>query len=263
MINLTESSKEIIRRLNKKIKTRNRIYIVTTLFAVLMLLPYIPFWYNISGAMSAFGIGTYHNEKILTNAYGNETVGIDVRLNLQLTEFSDVDIVSGQRDVTYGYYVTTTVSMITSENVVPIGFVYRILIHYQNKQAMEHDAGYYNPPRESLKFTTGISLGKDGVCNSTGLVTYLFQMGSVVLNKTVNYYIDYIIPYGNLDYANYNLIFYTILGLYLLSIVAIPFILHKIIKPGFGIEFDEIDLKREKRFKEFVDKKLVRLRHEQ
>lgn len=262
MIKLTESQKEIIRRLNRNIKMRNRIYIITTIFAVLMLLPYIPFWYNISGAMSAFGIGTYHTEKILTNPYGNETVGIDVQLDLQLTEFSDVDLFTGKVDYVYGYMVTTSVSMITSEKIIPIGFVYRILIHYQNKQAMEHDAGFYNPPRESLKFTTGISLDKEGVCNSTGVVTYLFQMDSAVLNDTVDYYIDYIIPYGNLDYANANLIIYTILGLYLLSIVAIPFILHKIIKPGFGIEFDEIDLEREKRFKEFVDKKLVKLRHD-
>jgi hypothetical protein len=262
MIELTENTEETIRRLNKNIKSRNRIYIITSIFAVLLLLPYIPFWYNISGAMSAFGIGTFHNEKILTTPYGNETVGIDIQLDLQLTEFSDVDLFTGKVDYVYGYFVTTSISMITSDNLVPIGFVYRIMIHYQNKQAMEHDAGFYNPPRESLKFTTGISYEKEAVCNSSGRVTYLFQMDSVVLNNTVDYFIDYIIPYGDLDYANANLVLYIILGLYLLSIVAIPFILHKIIKPGFGIEFDEIDLERERRFKEFVEKKLVRFRHE-
>jgi hypothetical protein len=224
-----------------------------------MLLPYIPFWYNITGAMNTFGIGQYHKEKEYTSVHGNATVGIYIELDITLTNFIDVDIISGTREEMYGYTVITTMSMIASENVEPIGFIYSVLIHYQDDIAIEHDADSYDPPRDNLKFSTGYQMEKEAVCNSTGFVTYLFQMDSIVSNETVVYFIDYIIPLGNLDYANFSLIFYSFLGLYLLLIVLVPFIFHKIIKPVFGIIIDEEDLEREIRFKEYVNKKLYRL----
>jgi len=103
-------------------------------------------------------------------------------------------------------------------------------------------------------------MNKDTICNSTGLVTYIFQIGSNVYNETTEYEIKYLIPYSNLDYANFKLVFYAILGVYLLSIGLVPFFFKKLIKPTFGIVIDEVDIEREKKFKEFVNKKKTRLR---
>ena len=246
-------------RINRSFKIRNRVYVTVSIITILMLVPYIPFWFNISDAMKSFGIGRFHTEKEYLNYYGNESVGIYIQLDIVLTEFSDTDIISGQKVTQLGYDVTSSFSMIASENIEPLGFIFRVLLHYKNEKAVEHEAGYLNPPREFLRFNTGYIMHKDTMCNSTGLVTYLFQIDSNVYNETTEYQITYIIPYSNLEYANYNLVFYTMLGVYLLFIGLVPFIFKKLIKPTFGIEIDRDDLEREERFREYLNKRKTRL----
>ncbi|MFX0012941.1 MAG: hypothetical protein ACFE9R_21705 [Candidatus Hermodarchaeota archaeon] len=257
MINLSESPQEKLKKLNRNFKTRNSVYIVLCIIFILSMLPFIPFWYNISNAMQTFGIGHYYTDKKYVSDYGNESVGIYIELDISLTQYEDTDIITGGRQIMYGYHVITSISMISHGNITPLGFIFRVLIHYVGERAVEHDSGYLNPPREVIQFDSGYIMKKQSVCNSSGRVTYLFQRDSIVYNQTTFYKINYIIPYGELDYNNFKLMFYSILGLYLLFIGLIPFILLRIIKPTFGIEFDEIDLERERRFKEYVEKKVT------
>ena len=257
---LDTSIKDRVDKINRGFRIRNRVYITVTFITILMLVPYIPFWFNIDNAMKSFGIGRYHTEKEYLNNYGNGSVGIFIQLDLDLTEFTDIDIISGEKYTHSGYEVTSTFSMIASENIEPLGFIYRVLLHYRDEKAIEHDAGFLNPPRELLQFNTGYIINKESICNSTGIVTYLFQIGSNVYNETTEYQITYVIPYGNLDYANFKLVFYTILGVYLLSIGLVPFFFKKLIKPTFGFVIEEEDLERDKKFREFVNKKKIRLR---
>lgn len=256
---LEASIEDKLVRINRSFKIRNRVYITVTIITILMLVPYIPFWFNISNAMKSFGIGRYHTDKEYLSNYGKESVGIYIQLDLVLTEYSDTDMISGQKTTQLGYDVTSSFSMIASENIEPLGFIFRVLIHYKNEKAVEHEAGYLSPPRKFLRFNTGYIMNKDTICNSTGLVTYLFQIDSNVYNETTEYQITYIIPYSNLEYANFNLAFYTFLSLYLLFIGLVPFILKRLIKPTFGIEIDRDDLEREERFREYLNKRKTRL----
>ena len=94
---LTFNTKFEVEKLNKNLKTRNRVYIIATLLTILMLLPYIPFWFNITKAMETFGIGQFHTEKEYLKIYGNETAGVYIQLDIKLRTYSDTDIVSGEK----------------------------------------------------------------------------------------------------------------------------------------------------------------------
>ena len=225
-----------------------------------MLLPYIPFWFNITKAMETFGIGQFHTEKKYLKNYGNETAGVYIQLDIKLKRYSDTDIVSGETVYQDGYYVLTSISMLASEYIDPLGFTFRVQLHLKDDVPIESEVDFFDPPIELLLFNTGYMLNKDVVCNSTGRITYQFIMDSIIYNETIDYYIDYLIPYGNLEYNNYNLIFYIFLSFYLLSIGLVPFLFYKLIKPTFGIMFDEEDLEREKKFRDFVEKRRTRLR---
>lgn len=258
---LNYSDEELIKKLNNDIKTRNRIYISATIITVLILLPFLPFWFNITNAMHTFGIGHYQTEKEYVKFYGNEIAGIHIELDITRIRLWDIDIISGEYAEEFGYMVNTSISMINSEIIQALGFSYRLQIHRRDEKGIEYVIDTYDPPRDTVQHDTGYAMEKYAVCNSTGTVKYHFIMDSILYNETVQYFIDYIIPFNNLDYANFNLLFYSILGLYLLSIGLVPFIFFKIIKPIFGFEFDKDDLEREKRFREFVDKRKGRQRH--
>jgi len=256
---LTFNTKLKVEKIDKNLKTRNRVYVIATLFTILMLLPYIPFWFNITGAMETFGIGQFHTEKDYIKIYGNKTAGVHIQLDIQLRRYSDTDIVSGEKVYQSGYNVLTSISMLTSEDVDPLGFTFSVQVHLKDDLVMESDMDFFDPPREILQFNTGYIMDKDVVCNSTGIISYQFLMDLIVYNETIDYYIDYLIPYGNLEYNNYNIIFYAFLSFYLLSIGLTPFVFYKLIKPTFGIVFDEEDLEREKKFRDFVEKRRTKL----
>jgi len=258
---LNYSDEELIKKLNNKNKTRNRIYISATIITVLILLPYISFWFDTTNAMHTFGIGHYQTEKEYVKSYGNERAGIHIELDITRIRLWDIDIISGEYMEEFGYMVYTSISMITSENIQALGFSYRLQIHRRDEDGIEYVIDTYDPPRDTVQHDTGYALEKYAVCNSTGSVKYHFIIDSILYNESVEYFIDYIIPYGNEDYANFNLLFYLILGLYLFSIGLVPFLFHKILKPVFGFEFDKDDLEREKRFREYVDRRKGRYRH--
>lgn len=258
---LSFNTKFEVEKLNKNLKTRNRVYIIATLITILMLLPYIPFWFNITEAMETFGIGQFHTEKEYLKIYGNKTAGVHIELDIQLKIYSDVDIVSEEKVSMQGYNVVTSISMLTSEDVDPLGFTFSVQVHLKDDLPIESDVDFFDPPREFLQFNTGYIMDKDVVCNSTGIISYQFLMDSIVYNETIDYYIDYLIPYGSLDYNNLNIIFYSFLSFYLLSIGLAPFLFYKLIKPTFGIVFDEEDLEREKKFKDFIEKRRTRFKN--
>ncbi|MFX0012940.1 MAG: hypothetical protein ACFE9R_21700, partial [Candidatus Hermodarchaeota archaeon] len=176
-----------------------------------MLLPYIPFWFDIDGAMRAFGINQFHNEKNQLTYYGNESIGLHIELDISRTSFSDIDIVSGVEETTFGYMVHTFVSLIASKNIIPIGFSSKIQFHGVYLRTVEYDSEHYDPPVETLQFETGYKIKKSQICNSSGIVSYHFLMDLTVYNITDEYFITYLIPYDDLEYANFALIFYVFL----------------------------------------------------
>jgi hypothetical protein len=247
------NNKEIVDKINAGFKKRNRAYIFLTLITILLLLPYIPFWFDITKVEQTFHIGYFHAEKTYLNNCGKESAGIFVELDIVRTAFSDAQT----GDVMYGYMVYTSISMIVSENIETIGFSSRWQLHLKNLRVIEHDSESYNTPISNIYFSTGYMMRKGDVCNSTGKVTYHFVIknDTVIYNETTEYFIDFIIPFDALDYANFSLIIYAFLGLYLFFIGLVPFIFSKLIKPTFKIEFDQDDLERERKFKAYVAKK--------
>ena len=145
--------------------------------------------------------------------------------------------------------------MITSEIIQALGFSFRLQIHSIDEANIEYVSDTYDSTRDTVQHDIGYAMEKFVVCNSTGIVNDHFIMDSILYNETVKYSIDYFIPFSNQDYANFSLIFYSFLGLYLLFIGLVPFLFYKIAKPIFGFEFDKDDLEREKRFREFMDKR--------
>ncbi|NHJ21486.1 MAG: hypothetical protein EAX91_11115 [Candidatus Lokiarchaeota archaeon] len=247
------NDKEIVDKINAGFKKRNRAYIFLTLITISLLLPYIPFWFDTTKVEQTFHIGYFHAEKTYINDYRNESAGILVELDIVRTAFKDVQT----GDVMFGYMVYTSISMIASENIETIGFSFRWQLHLKNLRVIEHDSESYKNPISNIYFNSGYMMKKGDVCNSTGKVTYHFVMknDTVVYNETTEYFVDFIIPFDALDYANFSLIIYAILGLYLLFIGLVPFIFNKLIKPTFKVEFDLDDLERERKFKEYVAKK--------
>lgn len=112
----------------------------------------------------------------------------------------------------------------------------------------------WDPPHEQYSYEATVRLTKNDIISWSGSAEVQYISNSITRNETFNYILRIMVPMGSQDYFNLAIISNFVFFSWLLAFPVIPILLNAIMKPSFGIPFDEEERKKQKKYFDFFRK---------
>ncbi|MCJ7649927.1 MAG: hypothetical protein MUP85_15050 [Candidatus Lokiarchaeota archaeon] len=186
-----------------------------------------------------FGIGVYNIEDDFSNSYSDGTAGINLRLHFELILMDR-------------YEVNTIIKPISTGNVVNFGLLSNdILCLNDNDFVFAKSVQFSIPSNDSVyRFTPNLYKNNNFTCRGT--VKISLETGGIPINDTINFQLSFFVPLNQEDYANINLVVYSLFFVHFFLYIIIPVLLIWIFKPMFGLKLSEEDIKRDENFLKYL-----------
>ena len=113
---------------------------------------------------------------------------------------------------------------------------------------------FRSPPIAQLTRASAAQLGKNEAFIWSGSAEVKFISNSIVQNETIEFLLGITILMGNQDYYNLDLTSYTVFFLWIFAFLVIPLTLKFIIQPHFGAPFDAEEMKKQKKYFDYLKK---------
>ena len=198
-----------------------------------------------------FGFGIYNLEDDYNNSYSDGTAGIN--LHIRITHIQDNQ-----------YYIYTFIEPISTGNVVNYGLL-SIEIYYMGDNHYIYTTSVQFDPPSSIFSISRIShaLYKNENFSCNGIAEVSYETGGIPKNDTINFQLNFIMPYGLEDYLNLDLALYVLFFLPFFLYVIIPIVLNWIFRPVFGLQYSEEEMKRDEKYLQYLHEHIKQKRKEE
>jgi len=204
---------------------------------MILVITLTPILYNFR---DVFAIGIYNKEDDYINSYSDGTAGINLHLHLER--------VDGSR-----YTINTFIESISTGNVVNYGLLSVDILYLNNDDYAFARLVQFGAPSSTYPVSSFyIELAKNDNLTCYGTIEISLETGGVPINDTINFQLTFIVPTGMGDYQNIDMMINLFFPLHFLLYIIVPVILIWIFKPLLGLRYNEEDLKRDKKFWNFI-----------
>lgn len=155
----------------------------------------------------------------------------------------------------YSYYLSCYLS--SSDNVEIIGIsLFNTSIYVDGSRVIYNNFNW-EPPRASYSYSSSVKLMQHGGFTWNGSAMVQFIVDDIIQNETISFDLSAGISMSTLDYYHMDLLSYVLLFVWIISFVLVPLILKAIIQPHFGLQLDEEEKARRKKYFEFLKERKV------
>ncbi|MHA1670053.1 MAG: hypothetical protein ACTSV5_05670 [Promethearchaeota archaeon] len=189
-----------------------------------------------------FSIGIYNAEDDFSKTYSDGTAGINFHLHL---EHDRID----------RYITTTIIKPFSTGNVVNFGLLSNNIEYLNENDHIITKSAQFSTPSNYSVYIVSLNLYKKNNFTCRGTIEMSIESGGILINDTINFQVNFIVPLSLEDYSNINLLVYALFFIHFFLYVIIPVSLIWIFKPVFGLEIDEEDIERDKKFLKYLRKK--------
>ncbi|MCK4287161.1 MAG: hypothetical protein KAX18_13210 [Candidatus Lokiarchaeota archaeon] len=153
------------------------------------------------------------------------------------------------------YYYSISCRLTSGSGVEIVGIILLNTSVDARGLILKADVFNWDPPHEQYSYDATVRLTKNDVISWSGSAEVQYISNSFTRNETYNYILRIMVPMGSQDYFNLAIISNFVFFSWLLAFPVIPIVLNSIIKPSFGVPFDEEARKKQKKYFDFFRKK--------
>ena len=221
-------------------RLRNNLFILCVILSMLFLVLVSPITLNFVEAMSFRGAESTENYRTYySDGYG------ELNMELRLEGFAE------ER-----YYYSISCRLTSGSGVEIVGIKHLNSSVDVRGSIIKSNIFNWDPPHEQylLTPTTVVRLTKNDIISWSGSAEVQYISNSIIQNETYNYILRIMVPMGSQDYFNLAILSNFVFFSWLLAFPVIPIVLNSIIKPSFGVPFDEEARKKQKKYYDFFRK---------
>lgn len=219
-------------------RLRNNFFILCVISSIFFLVLVSPIALNFVEAISFKDAKSIENYRTYySDGYG------ELNMELRLESFAE------ER---YYYYISCHLT--SSSGVEIVGIKYLNSNVDVRGSIIKADVMNMDPPHEQYSYEATVRLTKNDIISWSGSAEVQYISNSIIRNETYNYILRIMVPMGSQDYFNLAIISNFIFFSWILAFPVIPIVLNSIIKPSFGVPFDEEARKKQKKYFDFFRK---------
>jgi len=219
-------------------RLRNNLFILFVILSMLFLVLVSPIALNFVEALSFRDAESLENYRTYySDGYG------ELNMELRLEGFAE------ER-----YYYSISCHLTSGDGVEIVGIKHLNSSVDVRGLIIRSNILNWDPPNEQYSYEATVRLTKNDIISWSGSAEVQYISNSITRNETYNYILIILVPMGSQDYFNLAIISNFVFFSWLLAFPVIPILLNAIIKPSFGIPFDEEAKKKQKKYFDFFRK---------
>ncbi|NHJ21227.1 MAG: hypothetical protein EAX91_09805 [Candidatus Lokiarchaeota archaeon] len=224
------------------IRSRNNLFVLFSLLAVLVLILISPVASNLVQALGfRHGESTINYRTDYSDGYGDVIMKFEINSNPQAEE---------------RYYWKISCNFRSGGAVEIVGISQLNFTIDVNGLAIYSNFLNWTPPHEqySLNPVSLVRLTKNNVISWTGNINVQYISNSILQTESHEFTLRIVVPMGSEDYYNLQILSNFVFFFWLLAFPGSPIIIKFIIKPGFSVPLDDDRKEAERKYFDFFKK---------